>query len=233
MKQDGHGMGGPLWEVLPLELVSSDLFRLAFTHRSSTSEKPGVDSNERLEFLGDAVLQLVVSEYLFSALDSYQEGVLTKIRATVVNSRTLGEVAASLGVGDLIEMSKGEEASGGRMKGSILADALEAIFGACYLVLGLKGAKAVIVSLLGSQLEAAVASPYFTSDYKSALQERLARTGDLPVYETSWEGPDHQRVFFSTVRVNSKTLGRGSGESKKLAQQDAARATLEALDEST
>jgi len=200
--------------------------QLAITHRSWCAESGEPHSNERLEFLGDAVLGIVVTDHLFTSHPELPEGHLAKIRASVVNESALAEVAASLGLGEALRLGKGEDASGGRAKQSILADAMEAVIGAVYVDGGLDAARAVVVPLFAPLLHAAVAEPG-GGDHKSELQELLARLGaPAPVYELTDEGPDHDKRFFARVRVGDALVGEGDGRSKKSAEQAAAHAAL-------
>ncbi len=188
----------------------------------------GEESNERLEFLGDAVLGLVVTDHLYRTYE-LSEGQLAKVRASVVNSAALAEVAAELGLGEVILLGRGEDASGGREKPSILADAMEAVIGAVYLHAGWVGAAALVMSLLGERVELAAAGPG-GQDYKTRLQELVARAYDqLPRYHVIDEGPDHAKHFFAAVSVGGIERGRGHGRSKKQAEQAAAQAAWEIL----
>ena len=199
---------------------------LALTHRSWCAESGEPHSNERLEFLGDAVLGIVVTDHLFTAHPELPEGDLAKIRASVVNESALATVAGSLGLGEALRLGKGEDASGGRAKPSILADAMEAVIGAVYVDGGLDAARAVVVPLFSPLLHVAVAEPG-GGDHKSELQELLARLGvPAPVYEVSDEGPDHDKRFFARVLVGDMRVGEGDGRSKKSAEQAAAHAAL-------
>jgi len=192
-------------------------------HRSWCAETAGASSNERLEFLGDAVLGLVVTDHLFRTYPDLAEGELAKVRASVVNSEALAEVASSLRLGDALLLGKGEDSSGGREKPSILADAMEAILGAVYLDGGWDAAAAVVMGLLGERIEEAAAGPG-GQDFKTRLQELSARRFDqLPRYEVSDDGPDHAKRFFARVLVGGVARGRGEGRSKKQAEQGAAR----------
>lgn len=198
----------------------------ALTHRSYCAEHPGVSSNERLEFLGDSVLGAVVGKYIFDTFSTFEEGELTKLRASVVSAHNLGTVARSIDLGNYLLLGRGEEASGGRNKNSILSDALEAVLGAIYLELGFDEAERVILMLMRSQIEEFAEGPGY-SDFKSRLQELLAQLAMTPPqYELEWSGPDHARVFRATVRVADVVLGTGSGSSKKLAEQEAAQNAL-------
>ena len=201
----------------------------SLAHRSWCAEHPEQASNERLEFLGDSVLGLVVTAHLYRTYPEMPEGELAKVRASVVNSASLAEVAAELGVGDAILLGKGESQSGGREKPSILADAMEALLGAIYLDGGWDAAEAVVMGLLGERIEEAAAGPG-GQDYKTRLQELCARSfDDLPTYRVSDEGPDHAKHFDAVVEVEGRPRGTGRGRSKKQAEQAAARAAWEEL----
>jgi ribonuclease-3 len=198
-------------------------------HRSWCAETPGEGSNERLEFLGDAVLGLVVTDHLFRTYPDLPEGELAKVRASVVNAEALAEVASELGLGTALLLGKGEDASGGREKPSILADAMEAVIGAVYLDGGWEAAAELIMRLLGERVEEGAAGPG-GQDYKTRLQELAARQFDqLPRYEVSDEGPDHAKHFFATVHVGGVQRGSGEGRSKKQAEQQAARQAWQSL----
>ncbi len=190
---------------------------------------PGSPSNERLEFLGDAVLGLVVTDHVFRTYPHLPEGELAKVRATVVSAAALAEVAAELRLGEAVMLGKGEAQSGGREKPSILADALEAVIGATYLDGGWSAAADLVLGLLGSRIAEAALGPG-GQDYKTRLQELAARRFDaLPVYEVAGDGPDHARHFLAGVSVGGRRRGRGEGRSKKQAEQAAARDAWEAL----
>jgi len=192
-------------------------------HRSWCAETAGETSNERLEFLGDAVLGLVVTDHLFLTYPELPEGELAKVRASVVNSEALAEVAAELSLGDALLLGKGEDSSGGREKPSILADAMEAVIGAVYLDGGWEPAAELVMGLLGDRIEEAAAGPG-GQDYKTRLQELAARKFEqLPRYEVTDEGPDHAKRFFAIVLLGGVQRGRGEGRSKKQAEQGAAR----------
>jgi ribonuclease-3 len=191
-------------------------------HRSWCAEHPGHPSNERLEFLGDAVLGVVVTDHVYREHPGLDEGELTEIRKTVVSSVALASVAGELRVGDHLLLGKGEELSGGRLKPSILADAMEAIIGAVYLASGFDGARVFVLGILESRL---LTAPEDGADHKSRLQELAAhRFGSAPRYAVEATGPDHARTFFVTVMIDDVAYGRGEGRSKKQAEQAAARA---------
>lgn len=186
-------------------------------------------SNERLEFLGDAVLGLVVTDHLFRSYPDLPEGELAKVRASLVNSEALAEVAARLDLGAFLLLGKGEAASGGSEKPSILADAMEAVIGAVYIDGGWSAAAELIMRLLADRIDEAAAGPG-GQDYKTRLQELAARRFDqLPRYSVLDEGPDHAKRFFATVWLGGQERGRGEGRSKKQAEQAAARAAWTAL----
>ena len=204
----------------------------AMTHKSFANEArtaPCPD-NERFEFLGDAVLDLVVSEYLMEALPASDEGELSRIRADVVAMPSLAGLANKLDIGPSLLLGKGEFGSGGREKPGLLADALEALFGAVFIDGGYQAAKAVILPLVVPLLQQASAAA--GQDHKSRLQEILqARKRDLPVYRLKEAtGPDHDRVYLVEVLIGDRVYGTGQGRTKKSAEQDAAAATLMLLD---
>jgi ribonuclease-3 len=207
------------------------LLRLALTHRSVSAEDPSRNDNERLEFLGDAVLQLVVTDLLYRHYPHLAEGQLAKVRAAVVSRPTLAEVAATLDLGSHIELAPGEERTGGRSKDSILSDAVEAILGAVYLDGGMEAVAPVIITLWSSKIEERSKTPG-VKDYKTRLQEALARFGQRPSYEVEATGPDHDRHFTARVVLDGRMAGVGEGRSKKEAEQEAARVALEGLTQS-
>ncbi len=198
-------------------------------HRSWCAEHPGQEANERLEFLGDSVLGLVVTRHIYSVYPDLAEGELAKVRAAVVSSEALAEVAASLDLGAALLLGKGEDASGGREKPSILADALEAVIGAVYLEKGWEAAAQLVMGWLGERIPEAAAGPG-GRDYKTRLQEVAAHMADqLPHYVLEGTGPDHAKRFRARVFVAGSCLGQGEGRSKKQAEQQAARLAWRAL----
>jgi ribonuclease III len=200
------------------------------SHRSWCAEHPGTDSNERLEFLGDAVLGWVVADLAYHRYDELPEGALTGLRKGVVNALALADVAASLGLGDYLLLGRGEDAAGGREKPSILSDALEALFGAVYVDGGPPAAHAVIDRLIGPRLAGTVERLEFL-DFKSRLQELAVRhDAGVPEYHTRSEGPDHAKRFFATVIIDGRVAGEGTGRSKKAAEQAAAEAAADDLE---
>lgn len=199
------------------------LWDQALTHRSFAFEAGGVPDNERLEFLGDAVLQLVVTDEIFRRFSTAREGRLAKLRAALVNTGRLADVARGLNLGAAVKLGRGEEQSGGRDKDSILADTLEAVLGAVYLDCGLTTVTQVILNLFRPLVEE-LSTQYAALDYKTALQElAAAELTSLPVYEVTDSGPDHDKQFAAQVMVDGEWLGAGEGRSKKAAEQEAAR----------
>lgn len=205
-----------------------NLLRLALTHRSVSSDDPSRNDNERLEFLGDAVLQLVVTDLLYESYPHLAEGQMAKVRAAVVSRGTLSEIAHTLDLGEHIELSPSEEATGGREKASILADGVEAVIGAIYLDGGLDPARAMILRFWADQVTERAKRPG-VKDYKTRLQELVAREGKRPVYRVKGAGPDHARRFVAVVSVNGTDYGSGEGHSKKQAEQAAAEVALDVL----
>ena len=182
----------------------------------------GEESNERLEFLGDAVLGWIVAELAYRQHADLAEGKLTDLRKSVVNATALAEVARELGIGPFLLLGKGEAAAGGRAKPSILSDAFEAVLGAVYLDGGATAAAALVERLFVHRM-AAAAQRLDRLDYKTVLQELTARLHDTaPVYVLTDTGPDHDKRFFATVIVAGQQVGKGEGRSKKLAEQAAA-----------
>ncbi len=195
----------------------------ALAHRSWVAEHPETESNERLEFLGDAVLGMVVTDALYSRWPDLAEGVLAKARSALVSAEFLADAAFKLDLGSFVLLGKGEAVSGGREKPSIVADAIEALIGAIYLDGGLDAATPFVLSLVSDELDEAV-SGEGSRDFKTRLQERsVAFWGELPVYATLAHGPDHAKRFEASVTIGGELIGRGEGRSKKQAEQDAAR----------
>ena len=206
------------------------LLRTALTHRSYSTEFPAEGHNERFEFLGDAVLQLSVTDYLFTEYPQLREGKMAKARAACVSGETLAGIAARLDLGPSIRMSKGEIASDGRSKNSILADTMEAVIAAVYLDAGMQVARGVVLALWENVIRDRALSPGQT-DYKTRLQELLAQSGLAPTYELTGQGPDHKRTFTAVVSSEGAVIGQGVGASKKEAQQAAAKDALAGLGE--
>jgi ribonuclease III len=212
------------------EFGDISLLRHALAHRSWCGEQEGgAPSNERLEFLGDAVLGLVVARYSYERYPNFPEGMLAKVRSAVVNSRVLAQVAEHLGVGEVLLLGRGEEASGGRTKASILADAFEAILGAVYLDAGWDAAELLVLRELRDAITRAGKEPD-DFDHKSRLQEKSVHDGEgTPRYVVVGSGPDHERAYVAEVYVAGQLLGAGVGRSKKDAEQEAARNAWEGL----
>jgi len=222
-----------LQEVLGITFRNRSLLEQAMVHSSYVNENLELVSshNERLEFLGDAVLGFIVAEKLYQEFPDITEGEMTKLRAALVRRDTLARVARAVGLGDFLYMGKGEEASGGRTKTPNLAGALEAMIGAIYLDQGLTTARDAVLKLLGKELSRV--SRYGAGvDYKSRLQELIqSRNQSTPAYRlVAQTGPDHDRRFTVEVMAGDVILGRGTGKSKKLAETEAARLALDRLD---
>ncbi|GAA4207513.1 MULTISPECIES: ribonuclease III [Microbispora] len=217
-----------LHQVLDVRL-STGILERALTHRSYAYENGGLPTNERLEFLGDSVLGLVVTDTLFRNHPDLPEGQLAKLRAAVVNMRALADVARALDLGKYLRLGRGEEGTGGRDKSSILADTLEALIGTVYVDKGLDEAFRV-VHLLFDPLITRSASLGAGLDWKTSLQElTAAEMLGVPEYHVDESGPDHAKSFSAVVRVGGKEYGKGAGRSKKEAEQQAAEAAWTAI----
>ncbi|MGC5626639.1 ribonuclease III [Georgenia sp. Z1344] len=204
--------------------IDPELLVLALTHRSFAHEAGGLPTNERLEFLGDSVLGVIVTEHLYRTHSDVPEGDLARMRAATVSQKALAVVARELDLGDYVLLGRGERTSGGREKDSILSDAVEAIIGAVYLGHGLEPTREVVTRLVGPMLEHA-SSLGAALDWKSSLQEAAAAKGlPAPTYEISHEGPDHAKVFTAVVTFSGEVAGTGAGSSKKVAEAEAAEA---------
>jgi ribonuclease-3 len=218
---------------LGVAFEDADLRTTALTHRSYAFENGLEANNERLEFLGDAVLGLVVTDMAYRSNPDLPEGELAKLRASIVNMSALADVARGLGLGDAVLLGKGEEMSGGRDKASILADALEAMLGAVYLDRGL-GVATELIERLFRPLMTAYTTGDGPRDYKTILQELASQDlRALPEYRIAERGPDHQKEFTATVFLAGKPLGIGTGRSKKEAEQQAAHEAWQRLSEET
>jgi ribonuclease-3 len=243
---EGHReqVGGGLVVPLPQQFAALEarlgyrfrdrgLLEHALTHKSKAHEDPsgGVIDNESLEFLGDAVLGLVVADALFRTFPEFSEGQKSKIKASVVSTASLAELAERLGLGDHMILGRGEEKTGGRRKQALLADTCEALIAAVYLDGGLEPVRQFILRELGPILEAAGQPDYSGRDHKSRLQEALQALGrPLPIYRVAGEvGPDHRKLFHVEVQVGGQTIAQGAGRTKKDAEQDAAKAALISL----
>jgi ribonuclease III len=231
-RSDGEGMQArdPAELVGALGVpISEETLERALTHRSYAYENGGLPTNERLEFLGDSVLGLVVTDTLFTRHPSLPEGHLAKLRAAVVQMGALAEVARQLRLGSYVRLGRGEEGTGGRDKPSILADTLEAVIGAVYIDCDLDAASALVHRLFDPVIERS-ALLGAGLDWKTSLQELTADRGlGVPDYHVEDSGPDHQKLFRAVVRVGGRELGEGEGRSKKAAEQLAAEAAWRAI----
>ncbi len=218
---------------LKINFKDKDLLKSAFIHRSYLNEHPDekLPHNERLEFLGDSVLGFVVSEYLFKEYPDKPEGDLTNYRSSIVNARTLAEVAKKLRLGEFLLLSKGEESTGGRDRQYLLANTFEAFLGALYLDQGIEPCTKIISEAILPLLSSIISQKLY-KDYKSGFQEAAQEKLNItPVYQVIEEtGPDHDRTFKVGVFLKDKQAGEGMGKSKQQAEQEAARAALEKID---
>ncbi|MCL6472877.1 MAG: ribonuclease III [Firmicutes bacterium] len=214
-------------DKLGFHFKNKELLFQALTHRSYSFEQGLSVTNEKLEFLGDSVLNLVVTEYIYHRFPELTEGDLAKLRANIVNANFLAEIAKKLNIGECLLMGKGAEQTGGRTRVSILGDALEAIIGAIYLDQGMEAAKEFILKNFKRLIDERESLGQF-GDPKTRLQELvMARYGNIPRYRTVDEfGPVHDRSFVVKVYINDKVWGQGVGKSKKKAEQEAAKEAL-------
>jgi ribonuclease-3 len=209
--------------------IDPQMLDLALTHRSYAYEHGGLPTNERLEFLGDSVLGVVITEALYRRHPDLPEGQLAKLRAAVVNSRALASLARRMGIGAYLKLGRGEEISGGRDKSSILADVVEAVIGAFYLDRGTEPTRELVLRLFAELLDDA-ASLGAGLDWKTSLQELAAsRSLGVPEYTVIESGPDHEKSFEATARLAGRPVGEGAGRSKKEAEQQAAEQAWTAL----
>ncbi len=217
---------------LKITFKNPSLLEQALVHSSYVNENPTKtkSSNERLEFLGDAILGLVIGEKLYRDFPGYAEGELTRLRSVLVQRDALSRVAESINLGVYLYLGKGEEATGGRRKSANLAGAMEAVIAAVYLDRGLVVVGKLVERLLAAEIEAAFGNSSI-EDYKSKLQALIqSRLKQTPVYETvKAEGPDHDRKFTVEVKVGGRVAGKGAGRSKRIAEAEAARLALEKL----
>ena len=204
------------------------LLETAMHHRSWNAENEGGESNERLEFLGDAVLGWVVADIVYTQHSDLPEGKLTDLRKSVVNANALADVAVDLGIGEHLMLGKGEDTAGGREKTSILSDALEAVIGAVYIDAGPQATHDVVSALMGKRIVDAVGG-LDRLDAKTRLQELASKLEAHVHYKVEDEGPDHEKMFFATVFVGDRELGYGEGKSKKAAEQIAAEIACDVL----
>jgi len=213
---------------LKLDFSDKELLRNAITHSSYANQKKKVEFNERLEFLGDSVLQLIISEYLYIRFTQKPEGYLSKIRSLIVCENSLSDIASSWKLGMYMNMSKGEEITGGRNRVSILADCVEAIIAAIYLDKGIEYSKLFILNNFKETIEKAIGNEIIL-DYKTKLQEIFQQNGEVNIcYElVKFEGPPHRRKFFVNLLINDSLKGSGQGFSKKEAEQNAAKEVMD------
>ncbi|MGN0027968.1 ribonuclease III [uncultured Clostridium sp.] len=207
------------------------VLKTALTHSSYANQHKDEEYNERFEFLGDSILQLCITEYLFLNYKNKSEGELTKIRSLIVCENSLYEIGKKLNLGYFIRMSKGEELTGGRERVSIIADSVEALLAAIYLDKGLEFVKDYILGHFREIINKAINNDIIL-DYKTKLQEEMQKSGEVSiVYELlKYEGPPHRRKFYTSVIVDDKELGTGEGYSKKESEQNAAREALKSLE---
>jgi len=220
---------GALSTAIRVRFRDGQMAEAALTHRSFAFENDLKVTNERLEFLGDAVLGLIITDLAYREFPDLSEGELAKLRAATVNMISLGEVARDLGLGELVLLGKGEEMSGGRNRTSIQADAMEAVLGAVYLDRGLPTTRRLIERLFWPRMEA-YARGEGDRDYKTGLQEMASQDlGAVPEYRIVSRGPDHAKEFTATVHLAGEEWGKGRGRSKKEAEQRAAHEAFERL----
>ena len=227
----GEASYDDLREALGNPVLDAELLERSLTHRSYAYENGGLPTNERLEFLGDSVLGVVVTDTLFRSHPDLSEGRLAKLRAAVVNARALAEVARTIGLGEHIMLGRGEESTGGRNKASILSDTVEAVIGAVYLSGGFEAASQVVHLLFDPLMETA-ARLGAGLDWKTSLQELSAEHAlGVPEYVIEDDGPDHEKTFTAQVQVGDALYGHGTGRSKKEAEQQAAETAYRAIAE--
>ncbi|MFC1947430.1 ribonuclease III [Chloroflexota bacterium] len=221
-----------LQKTLGIKFKDISLLGKSLVHRSYLNENQGIesDSNERLEYLGDAILGFIVAEKLYRDFPDYDEGRMTRLRSILVRREALARISRSINLGEYLFLGKGEDTSGGRNKSANLACALEAVIAAVYLDQGMVKTRKMIVKLLEDEWQKAIQKPA-AIDYKSRLQELIqSREQRIPSYQvTGTSGPDHIKTFSVEVRLGDQVLGSGSGKSKKEAETEAAREALEKL----
>lgn len=218
-------------EKISYRFRDSSLLETALTHSSYSREAgAGIEYNERLEFLGDAFLDAIISEELYRLFEGREEGFLSRTRAGLVCEDALAGIARNIDLGNYLRLGAGEEKSGGRMRKSILADAFEAVVGAVFLDGGYEAAKEMILELFRELIEDARKGKFVVSDYKTALQEQLQAEGikieNVRYLDVKQEGPDHDKVFTVALEIDGHVASEASGKSKKSAQQEAARIAL-------
>lgn len=216
--------------VIDYKFNNIELMHIALTHSSCSSDtkNKNIMNNERFEFLGDAFLAAIISEFLFNQQTFNGEGVMSKTRAAIVCEKSLAEIGKKLGIGQYIKMGRGEELTGGRNRDSIIADAVEAVIGAIYLDRGYIAAKEFVLNYFNNNINVAIKGK-LNNDYKTSLQEKLQINGDIEIQYTleKEEGPDHDKTFYIRLFADGKEIGLGSGKNKKEAEQAAAKEALE------
>ena len=221
-----------LSDKIGYKFVNESCLATAMRHSSWTAENVGFESNERLEFLGDSVIGFVVADIMFRRYPEFDEGKLTDLRKIVVNMTALSRVATQLGLGEFVLLGRGEAAGGGQAKSSILANALEAVFGAVYLDSSASRVYEIVEVLLADLIDEALGA-LKQLDAKSQLQELAARLSlAVPEYRVTDEGPDHAKMFFAAVYIGNDWMGAGSGRSKKVAEEHAAQQAFTTLQSS-
>ncbi len=228
MTSEGRSPIETIAELLGHRFDNTELLNRALVHSSYQAEHPEALDNERLEFLGDAVLGLAVASHLFAAYPDMQEGEMAKVRAAAVSREALAEVALRLGLGAYVRLGRGEETSGGREKASILANTMEALIAAVYLDAGFEVARQVVLRHWQGSLQVRAYRPG-GADFKTRLQEMLAAAGLRPEYRVEGFGADHEKTFVATLLVEGEPRSQGRGRSKREAEQEAARAGIELL----
>lgn len=222
-----------LQKVIHVKFKNKSLLMKAMTHRSYVNESgKNVCDNERLEYLGDSVLGLVVNEYLYKHFEDYQEGMLAKIKSAVVSEASLSKIARKINLGSFILMGKGEEQSGGRDRASILANTLEAVIGALFLDSGLKMARIFVLDIIRDEIDA-INNLTYLRDPKTTLQEYVQKKyKERPIYEVIAErGPDHKKEFTVKLIINGQEIVTGEGPSKRKAEMNAAKTSLKRIEE--
>jgi ribonuclease-3 len=220
-----------LEEILGIRFKDASLLQTALTHPSYKNENPVAEDNQRLEFLGDSVIGFAVAFILFEKCPDYDEGRLTRLKAEIVCRSTLSEVARKIDLGDFLRTGKGECRSGGIFRESVLSDALEAVLGSIYIDRGFRVMLRVVKTLFRDIINTAVKSDIY-SDYKTRFQEICQKKmKTVPGYSVIAEnGPDHEKIFVISLKINSEEISTGTGRSKKEAEQDAARKAMELFD---
>jgi ribonuclease-3 len=212
-------------KVIDYDFKDKKYIKIALTHKSFIDENPTYNSNQRYEFLGDTILDFDITNYLFLKYPHLEEGSLTKIRSSAVNQSALVELGHKISIGDYLYLSKAEDATGGRMKDSIIEDAVEALIAALYFDGGLNIVNKFVSRFIYPNIKELSEDPG-SKDYKTRLQEHYAKKGKKVIYDDKSTGPDHNKEFISEVYLEESVIGTGNGKSKKIAQQHAAKEAL-------